>query len=121
MTIRTTSISLISLTLTSMSLSAHAVSDRLSSGMGHDLAQTLCSSCHMIEPGQKNPRGHVGGPTFQQIADRRDLTAGKLREHLLTTRATSVIPLSMPNPNLSDDELNKIIDYITSLKNTGKR
>jgi len=121
MTIRTTRISLISLALTGLSLSAYAVSDRLSSGMGHDLSQTICTSCHLIEPGQKNPPDHVGGPAFQEVANRPDITAAKLREHLLTTHANGMIPLGMPNPHLSQDQQNKIIDYILSLKSTGKR
>jgi len=120
MTNRTTRSSLLSLALLGVSLSAHAVSDRLSSGMGHDLAQAMCTSCHQIEPGQRNPPDHIGGPAFQTIADRPHVTAAKLREHLLTTHTNAMIPLSMPNPHLSDDELNKIIDYIISLKGTGK-
>jgi cytochrome c551/c552 len=120
MTIRMTRISMISLAVTGLSLSAHAVSDRLTSGMGHDLAQMTCTSCHLIEPGQRNPPDHVGGPSFQAVADRKGTTGAKLREHLRTTHSNSMIPLSMPNPNLSKDEQNKIIDYILSLKSTGK-
>lgn len=116
MTVRTIHISLVSLALTGLSLSAQAVSDRLTSGMGHDLAHTVCTSCHLIEPGQKNPPDHVGGPSFQEVADREGLTEAKLREHLRTTHSNSMIPLSMPNPHLSQDEQNKIIDYILSLK-----
>jgi cytochrome c551/c552 len=107
-----------SLTLSSLSLSAQAVSNGVTSGMGHDLAQTLCSSCHLIEPGQKNPPDHVGGPSFQAVADRPNITAAKLRDHLKNTHTNAIIPLSMPNPALSQDELNKIIDYILSMKNT---
>jgi len=121
MLIRTAHISLISLALSGISLSAHAVSDRLSSGIGHDLAQMMCTSCHLIEPGRTNPPDHVGGPTFQEIANRRSITAAKLREHLLTTHTNAMIPLSMPNPKLSQDELSKIIDYILSLKSAGSR
>ena len=120
MTTKTAYILPTALALTGISLSAHAVSDRLSSGIGHDLAQTMCTSCHLIEPGQKNPPQHVGGPAFQEIANTPQITPAKLREHLLTTHTNSMIPLSMPNPNLSQDELNKIVDYIVSLKNTGK-
>jgi cytochrome c551/c552 len=120
MSIKTTSASLITLALTAISLSAHAVSDRLSAGMGHDLAQMACTSCHLIEPGQKNPPDHVGGPSFQEVANREGITGAKLREHLRTTHSNSMIPLSMPNPHLSDDQQNKIVDYILSLKSTGK-
>src|SRR3569833_2563652 len=98
MTIKTTRISLLSLALAGLSLSAHAVSDRLSSGMGHDLAQMKCTSYHLIEPGQKNPPDHVGCPSFQEIADRQHVTAAMLQKHLLTTHTNAMIPLSMPNP-----------------------
>jgi hypothetical protein len=108
-----------SLTFGALSLSAHAES-KISSGMGHDLAKVKCSGCHLIEPGQKNPPDHVGGPSFQTVADRPDTTEATLRQHLKTTHASKIIPLSMPNPNLSQDELNKIIDYLVSLKTAGK-
>ena len=120
MTIRPAPIVIFSFALASLSLPANAVSDRLTSGMGHDLAQARCTSCHLIEPGQKNPPDHVGGPAFQEIADRPEVTAAKLRAHLKTTHTNSIIPLSMPNPQLSQDAINKIIDYLLSLKTTGK-
>ena len=83
MTTRSAHIAIVSFALAGLSLPAHAVSDRLSSGMGHDLAQMTCASCHLIEPGQKDPPDHVGGPTFQEIADRPHVAAANLREHLL--------------------------------------
>jgi cytochrome c2 len=86
--------------------------------MGHDLAQRLCSGCHLIEPGQTNPPDHVGGPAFQAVANRPNVTQQTLRKHLRTTHSNSMIPLAMPNPQLSEDELVKVIAYIISLRTT---
>ncbi len=90
--------------------------DKVAPGLGHDLAQKLCASCHLIEPGQSNPPGHVGGPAFQTVANRPDITVETLRTHLKTTHSNSMIPLAMPNPQLTEDELNKTVVYILSLR-----
>lgn len=95
---------------------AGAASNKVVSGMGHDLAQSLCTSCHLIEPGAVNPPGHVGGPSFQSIADRPSVTEAGLRRHLKMTHSNAMVPLAMPNPALSEDELIKIIDYLLSLR-----
>ncbi len=116
MKIRTAHFLLLSLAFGGLSVSAAAAPNKISSAMGHDLAQAKCTSCHLIERGQQNPPDHVGGPAFQAVADRPGVTRATLREHLRTTHTNSVIPLSMPNPALSHDEINKIIDYILSLK-----
>jgi hypothetical protein len=95
--------------------SAWAASNKVASGMGHDLAVHLCTSCHLVEPGQANPGDHVGGPSFQSVA-RPDVTEKSLRRHLRTTHSNAMIPLAMPNPQLTEDELVKIIDYLISLR-----
>jgi mono/diheme cytochrome c family protein len=94
---------------------SQAAPNKIVSGLGHDLAQGVCTSCHLIESGQVNPTGHVGGPTFQSVADRPGMTRAALRHHLQTTHTNAMIPLAMPNPELTEDELNKIITYILSL------
>jgi mono/diheme cytochrome c family protein len=121
MSIGIVNITIFFLALGGLSLSAQAASNNISSGMGHDLAQAKCSGCHLVEPGQKNPPDHVGGPAFQTIAGEPDITAENLRKHLTTTHSNKIIPLKMPNPGLSQDELNKIIDYLMSLKKTETR
>ncbi len=116
MIMKTKYIALLSLALGVLPAAAHAAENKVSSGMGHDLAQALCSNCHMIEPGQTNPPGHVGGPAFQDVANRPGVDREMLRTHLATTHTNAVIPLSMPNPNLTHDEMGKILDYLVSLK-----
>jgi cytochrome c2 len=95
---------------------ASLAESNVASGLGHDLAQKLCSSCHLVEPGQANPPNHVGGPSFQSVANRPDVSIGGLRKHLKTTHSNAMIPLAMPNPALTEDELVKIIAYILSLR-----
>ncbi|MDB5393460.1 MAG: Cytochrome [Rhodospirillales bacterium] len=95
---------------------AWATSNGVVTGMGHDLVQRLCSACHMVEPGQSDPPNHVGGPAFQTVANRPDITERSLRRHLRATHSNAMIPLAMPNPQLSEDELIKIIDYLISLR-----
>ncbi len=96
--------------------SAFADPNSVVPGMGHDLAQHFCSSCHVIERGMQNPPDFVGGPSFQSVADRPDTTRKSLLHHLHTTHANKVLPLSMPNPRLTDDETVKIVSYLLSLK-----
>ena len=95
---------------------ARAASNKIVSGMGHDLAVHLCTSCHLVEPGQANTADHVGGPSFQTVANRPNVTEETLRRHLRTTHSNAMIPLAMPNPQLTEDELVKIIDYLLSLR-----
>ena len=97
-------------------VSAFADTHKVASGMGRELAAHLCSACHLTEPGKSNPPDHVGGPAFQTVADRPDVTAKTLRTHLRQTHTNAMIPLAMPNPQLTEDELVKIIAYITSLR-----
>jgi mono/diheme cytochrome c family protein len=95
---------------------SRAESNDVAPAMGHGLATRLCTNCHLVDPGQANPPDHVGGPAFQTIADTTGVTRKSLRHHLRTTHAAAVIPLSMPTPQLSDDEMNKVISYILSLR-----
>lgn len=83
--------------------------------MGHGIAQQKCTTCHLIEPGQVNPPEHVGGPSFQTIANGEDVAVAKLRKHL-TKSNRRVGALTMPNQDLTSDELNKLTAYIVSLR-----
>ena len=92
---------------------AWADTNSVASGMGRGLAEKYCSGCHKVEPGETAPP--PGPPAFQAVADRPTTTPETLRHHLQTTHSSGVIPLSMPNPKLTDDELAKIVSYILSL------
>src|ERR1700743_1806280 len=85
--------------------------------MGHGIAQQKCTTCHLIEPGQVNPPGHVGGPSFQTIASNEDVTMAMLTKHLTKTNRR-VGAFGMPNLALTSDELHKLGTYIMSLRQT---
>ncbi len=76
---------------------------------GHRLAETLCTSCHIISP-QGGGSAIVGVPSFQAIAAH----AGQTPERLA---GAIIIPHPpMPAIALSNVELRDIVAYILSLK-----
>jgi len=99
-----------------MSSLAHAANDSLVPAMGHGIALQVCTQCHLVEPGKVNPPDHVGGPSFQTIADGPTVTVAQLHKHLQTTKSNKHIPLAMPSPGLTRDEENKVVAYILSLR-----
>jgi mono/diheme cytochrome c family protein len=95
---------------------SYAANDTLVPAMGHGIALQLCTTCHLVEPGQVNPPGHVGGPSFQTIANSEAVSEEKLRRHFNTLNRRTTA-LSMPNIGLTRDERTKVIAYIMSLRN----
>jgi mono/diheme cytochrome c family protein len=93
---------------------ARGATPDVASGMGRALAEKYCTACHLVEPGASAPQ-KASPPPFQVVADRPETTADSLRAHLKSTHTSSIIPLSMPNPQLTEDETTKIVAYILSL------
>jgi mono/diheme cytochrome c family protein len=91
---------------------------RLTADMGRGIAERICAGCHEVEPNQAIRPEHPGAPKFVDIANRPGTSAASLRKHLKTTHASKIIPMGMPNPELTDDETTKVVDYILSLKTT---
>ncbi len=84
---------------------------------GHDLALMLCSICHIAASDQNGtPMVSSPGPPFSTIANSPTVSPAVLRSFLLTTHSTTNPPFTMPNPHLSDRQLNAVIAYILSLR-----
>jgi len=84
---------------------------------GHDLALALCSVCHLAAPDQVGtPVMSSPGPPFRAIANRADTTPASLRHFMLTAHSATTPPFTMPNPKLSDRQLDAVIAYILSLR-----
>jgi mono/diheme cytochrome c family protein len=84
---------------------------------GHELALALCSVCHVAAADQQGvPVMSHPGPPFRDIANRPGVTADGLRTFLLTTHSTTEPPFTMPNPRLSDRQVDAMIVYILSLR-----
>lgn len=75
---------------------------------GGQLAQRLCSNCHLVSDEQSKALAYV--PTFKEIANRPGQTAG-------TIVARIVIPKHpMPVIPIAKSELNDLASYIMSLR-----
>jgi len=84
---------------------------------GHDLALSLCSVCHIAAPDQVGtPMMSSPGPPFREIAERATVSAASLRQFMLTAHSSTNPPFTMPNPKLSDRQLDAVIAYILSLR-----
>jgi mono/diheme cytochrome c family protein len=84
---------------------------------GHDLAMALCSVCHVAAADQQGvPVMSNPGPPFREIANKPGITPESLRTFLLLTHSTTEPPFTMPNPRLSDPQIDEMIAYILSLR-----
>jgi mono/diheme cytochrome c family protein len=77
---------------------------------GHAFAREACNSCHVVEPANASPRIVVIGPSFQDIANTKEMTSTALRVFLTTSHP------KMPNLILTPDETADVIAYILSLR-----
>jgi mono/diheme cytochrome c family protein len=76
---------------------------------GRRLAETWCSTCHVIEPGASGPASDAV-PTFPSIARMPSATELSLRAFLQTPHAR------MPDIQLSREQTDDVIAYILSLR-----
>jgi mono/diheme cytochrome c family protein len=76
---------------------------------GDDLAKRWCSSCHLVESGQKQANADV--PSFGAIAQKSDFTAEKVAYFLLAPHPK----MPMPDFALTRTEAADLAAYISSL------
>jgi hypothetical protein len=66
---------------------------------GHQLADIICSNCHKVSQDQSfEPVLRPPAPSFESIAQRKDMTIDFVRTHLATTHRDISNPRGMPNP-----------------------
>ena len=83
---------------------------------GHQLAVTLCAICHLAAPDQAlKPDSNPPAPSFQSIAQRKDIDVNYLRKFITTTHRGLDRPKGMPNLYLADYQVKQIIAYLLSL------
>lgn len=76
---------------------------------GRHLAETWCSSCHVVAPAQRRGVSN-GAPTFAAVASMASTTQLSLRAFLQTPHHR------MPDLHLSSDEIDDLTAYILSLR-----
>ena len=82
--------------------------DQNNARSGEQLAQELCSPCHLV--------GQLSGPSFADIARGDRASPDALRDFLRSTHANVSHPGAMPTPDLSDDQIRSIAAYLSSLR-----
>lgn len=84
---------------------------------GRRLVQTTCGICHAV-PGKPNvPLGwRFKAPSFVELARRPSFTEASLRQLLASDHRRVGPDQAMPNPRLSDDQIEEILAYFRDLK-----
>lgn len=84
---------------------------------GHQLATMLCANCHVAAPDQPfMPILSPPAPSFESIAQRKDVTADWLQNFMTTTHRGLDNPKGMPNPYLVDYQVKQVVAYLLSLR-----
>jgi mono/diheme cytochrome c family protein len=83
--------------------------DRGDVAAGRQLAETWCSNCHVVGPGQRRGTSN-GAPTFAAIARLKSTTHVALTVFLQTPHDR------MPDLHMSRDEIDNVAAYIISLR-----
>ena len=85
---------------------------------GRELALHVCSACHVVAKDQQfSPLLDPPAPSFMQIANRPGTKADALRHFVKNTHwDEKTLPLTMPNPRLTDWETADVASYIMSLR-----
>lgn len=84
---------------------------------GHDLAAVARATCHRVAVDQRSaPILAPPAPSFDAIAQRADSSADALGNFIVSTRRTPEHPTAMPNPHLSQYQVDQVVAYILSLR-----
>lgn len=78
---------------------------------GKDLAQRLCSNCHLVDNQQQHANADI--PSFNEIANKEGQTAGAIMAHIILPNHP------MPTIPLTQSELADLTAYILSMRKSG--
>ena len=83
--------------------------------LGRELATKECAPCHVVRTDQDQTL-QPSGPSFEEIAQGAKTDTEFLRGFLKGTQSNIGHPGAMPNPQLLEEEIQKIGAYIRSLR-----
>jgi mono/diheme cytochrome c family protein len=84
---------------------------------GHDFALKVCAACHVVAADQTSPPIlKPPAPSFLALVRHGDLSEASLRKLLSTPHGNLGRGAKMPNPQLADFQINKVVAYFLSLK-----
>ena len=81
---------------------------------GKDLAEKLCTNCHLIGSAQQQAPANADVPSFHEIANREGQTTGAITARIMLPKHP------MPTIPLTKAELADLAAYILSLRNGTK-
>ena len=82
--------------------------------LGKSLAEKLCNNCHLVGSAQQQQPANADVPSFQEIANREDQTAGAIIARIMLPKHP------MPQIPLTKAELADLAAYILSLRDADK-
>ena len=86
---------------------------------GKQLARIACSNCHVVASDSESPRPTLDetAPRFDDIANRPGTTEIALQKFIMTTHWDGeTIPMTMPKPDLTKQQVVALSRYIMSLR-----
>lgn len=100
---------------------AHAAAPRLSTAIvarGEHLSRLICAQCHVVAADQTEPpRLEQHTPSFEEIAQWPRTSKKSLRRFITRTHwDMRTLPITMPNPELTDEQVRAVTEYILSLR-----
>ncbi len=89
---------------------------------GRTLAHTICGTCHVV-PDRANATPGMGlpAPSFADLVRRPSFTEASLRQLLASNHRRLGPDQTMPNPRLSENQIEEIVAYFEALKAGQKR
>lgn len=102
-------------------MQAQAAAPRLSTAIvarGEHLSRLICAQCHVVAADQTvPPRLEQRTPSFEEIAQWPRTSKKTLRRFITGTHwDMQTIPITMPNPELTDEQVRAVTEYILSLR-----
>ena len=83
---------------------------------GRELAILVCANCHVAASSQPfEPILQLPAPSFESIAQRKNIDADWVQSFLATTHRGLDNPNGMPNPRLLDSQIKQMAAYLLSL------
>jgi mono/diheme cytochrome c family protein len=85
---------------------------------GEKVARNVCAACHVVASDQAPPPLSTTTPSFTEIANRPGVSEKTLRPFIMQTHwDMKTLPLTMPNPMLTQEQATDVARYILSLRN----
>ncbi len=86
---------------------------------GRQIALQVCAACHVVAATQQfSPLLNPPATPFVDVAKRPNSTRVSLQHFVATTHwDEKTLPLTMPNPSLTNAQVADVVSYILSLRN----